>query len=195
VTGFDTSPVPLPSAAPNPSRELRGGAVLADSLVQELLAARLVGVLATLEENSMVHAIPLWYASDGEAIVFATGSRSRKVRNLRREPQATLVLHDSRPGFEVCGASIRGRVELVDGDAATALIELVHRRYVTPVAERLPVAGAFLASDDIVGRLLPESAVTWDERTSAAAGELRLAGAALPLVPTSPLVPTAPRGM
>jgi PPOX class probable F420-dependent enzyme len=189
VTGFSLSPGFHPPVAPAPSRGLTGAAVLADPLVQELLDARLVGVLTTIEPDGAVHAIPLWYASDGEAIVIATGSRSRKVRNLRRDPRATLVLHDSRPGFEVCGASIRGRVELVEGTDATALVELVHRRYVTPVGESLPATAAFLASDDIVGRLLPESVVTWDERASTAASELRLAGAALPLAPTSPRDP------
>ena len=161
-------------ASPTPSLGLTGSAVLADPLVRELLEARLVGVLATIEPDGAVHAIPLWYASEGEAIVFATGSGSRKVRNLRHDPRATLVLHDSRPGFEVCGASIRGRVELV------------HRRYVTPAGERLPAAGVFLASDDIAVRLLPDSAVTWDERASPAARELRAADAALPLEPTAP---------
>jgi len=173
-------------ASPTPSLGLTGSAVLADPLVRELLEARLVGVLATIEPDGAVHAIPLWYASEGEAIVFATGSGSRKVRNLRHDPRATLVLHDSRPGFEVCGASIRGRVELVVGDAATPLVELVHRRYVTPAGERLPAAGVFLASDDIAVRLLPDSAVTWDERASPAARELRAADAALPLEPTAP---------
>ena len=165
--------------------------MLSDRLVQELLAARLVGVLATLEDGGAVHAVPLWYSPDGDAIVFATGSGSRKVRNLRRDPRATLVLHDSRPGFEVCGASIRGRVELVEGDAAASLVERVHRRYVTRAGERLPSAGVFVASDDIAVRLLPDAAFTWDERASSAARELRDAGAALPLEPTAPRGATA----
>ena len=172
-------------AAPTPSRGLAGSDVLADPLVLELLAARLVGVLATLESNGSVHAVPLWYALDGVAIVFATGSASRKVRNLRRDPRATLVLHDSRPGFEVCGASIQGSVELVDGAAAAPLIDSVHRRYVTPEGERLPAPAEFLASDDLAVLLVPEAAFTWDERASAAARELRKTGAARALEPTT----------
>ena len=187
MTGFSRSPGFRPAdASPSPSSGLEGAAVIADPLVRELLAARLVGVLATLEPDGFVHAIPLWYALDGDAIVFATGSRSRKVRNLRRDPRATLVLHDSRPGFEVCGASIRGRVELVEGDAAKPLVERVHRRYVTPAGELLPAAGEFLASDDIAVRLFSDAAFTWDERASAAARELRVANAALPLEATTP---------
>jgi len=95
--------------APTPSRALRGpAAVLADPLVGELLGMRLVGVLSTLEQDGAIHAVPLWLVLHGDAIVFGTGSRSRKTRNLERDGRASLVLHDSRSGAEVCGASIRG---------------------------------------------------------------------------------------
>ena len=171
---------------PTPSRELRGNAVLADPLVRELLAMRLVGVLATLEPDGSVHAVPLWLALVDEAIILATGSRSRKVRNLERDPRATLVLHDSRPGFEVCGASIRGHVEIVSGVAAPVLVELVHGRYITTAGQRLSAAAEFLASDDVALRFVPEAAVTWDERGSGAARVLRAGAAAYPLEPTSP---------
>ena len=171
---------------PTPSRELRGGAVLDDPLVRELLEARLVAVLTTLEPDGTVHAIPVWYALAGDAILFATGGRSRKVRNLRRDPRATVVLHDSRPGCEVCGASIRGVVEVVEADEALPLVAQVHSRYLAPAVASLPAAAELFASDDVVLRLHPQAAVTWDERGSAAAAELRAAGAALPLEPTSP---------
>ena len=173
-------------AAPTPSRELRGEEILVDPLVCELLEGRLVGVLATLEADGSVHAVPMWLAAGDGAILLATGSRSRKVRNLERDPRATLVLHDSRPGFEVCGASIRGRVEIVRGKEAAPLVERVHRRYVTEAGESLPEAAAFLASDDVALRVVPQAAVTWDEREGPAAEALRAAGAALPLEPTEP---------
>jgi PPOX class probable F420-dependent enzyme len=166
---------------PTPSLELRGEAVLADRLVQELLAARLIGVLATLEPDGAVHAIPMWVAPADGAILLATGSRSRKVRNLERDPRATLVLHDSRSGADVCGVSIRGRVELVRGEPARPLVERVHRRYVSDAGLVLPEVREFLSFDDVAVRLIPDAAVTWDERLSAAARVLRETGAALPL--------------
>jgi PPOX class probable F420-dependent enzyme len=175
---------PLAVSDPTPSRSLHGADVLADPLVRELLHARLVGVLATAEAGGRIHAVPMWLAVDGDTLVLATGSRSRKVRNLRREPVATLVLHDSRPGFEICGASIRGRIELVAGDEARPLIELVHRRYVVAEAKTFSAVAEFLASDDVALRLRPDEAFTWDERGSEAARVLHEAGGALPLLPT-----------
>ena len=171
---------------PTPSRNFRGAAVLRDPLVQELLGKRLVGVLATIEHDGSVHAVPLWLALGDDAILVATGSPSRKVRNLERDPRATLVLHDSRPGAEVCGVSLRGRVEIVRGAAAVPLVAQVHRRYVAEAGLRLPEVAAFLGGDDVALRFLPEAAVTWDERGSDAARVLREAGAALALEPTAP---------
>jgi PPOX class probable F420-dependent enzyme len=171
---------------PTPSRELRGEAVLADRLVAELLATRLIGVLATIEPDGSVHAVPMWLAPTEGAVLFATGSRSRKVRNLQRDSRATLVLHDSRPGAEVCGASLRGHVELVRGAAATPLIERVHGRYVSEQGLSLREVHEFLSSDDLALRFVPETAVTWDQRLSPAARALRESSAALPLEPTTP---------
>jgi len=178
--------MPDASPAPTPSRTLRGHAILRDPLVRELVDARLIAVLSTLEPDGSVHAIPLWYADGGDTIVFATGSGSRKVRNVRRDPRATVTLHDSRPGMEICGASIRGTVDIVDGDAAVPLIEQVHRHYLTDGGRRLAEVVEFLVVDDVALRFSPQAAVTWDERASAAAAAVRHSGAGLELVPTSP---------
>ena len=164
---------------------LRGADVLRDPLVRELLDARLVGVLATLDPDGGVHAVAVWLAEHDGAIVFATNAGSRKVRNLERDPRATLALHDSRPGLEVCGASIRGRVTVVRGGDAVSLVELVHRRYVAAAGLELPAVAEFLEGDDVALLLEVESATTWDERGGGANAALRASGEALPLVPTS----------
>ena len=173
-------------AQPVPSRLLRGNAVLADPLVRTLLAARLVGVFCTGEADGVIHAVPMWFAAVDGRIALATSSRSRKVANLEHDDRATLVIHDSRSGTEICGVSIRGGVELVRGGGAAELVDAVHRRYVTPGGLALPAVTEFLAFDDVALLLAPDSAFTWDERANPATQALRAAGGALPLVPTSP---------
>lgn len=160
--------------------------MLVDPLVRELLNARLIAVLATLEPDGGVHAVAVWYAATDDAILFGTGSGSRKVRNLERDARATVVIHDSRPGFEVCGASIQGSVELVRGVEAEPLVSLVHMRYVTREGRRLAGPAEFLDTDDVAIVLRPVRAITWDERGSTAARELRETGSALALAPTTP---------
>jgi len=172
--------------APDPSGILRGAAVFESPLVRELLAARLVAALATLDPDGSPHVVPIWIAPRSADIVMASSSRSRKVRNLERDPRATLVVHDSRPGAEVCGASFRGRVEIARGPSATELVERVHLRYLTEAGAALPESRAFLAFDDVALVFRPDGAWTWDERDNPAASALRASGGALPLVPTSP---------
>lgn len=172
--------------APTPSRDHDARATLSDPLVRELLEARLVGVLATLRRGGGVDAVPMWYALREDTVVLATGSRSQKVRNLEADPRATLVLHDSRPGYEVCGATIVGTVEIVRSAAARPLVELVHWRYLDAASADEDSVRAFLESDDVALVLTPTSSVTWDERGSDAAEVVRARGWALPLVPTEP---------
>jgi PPOX class probable F420-dependent enzyme len=171
---------------PTPSRRLTGDEVLRDALVRELLEARLVAVLATFDSAGTIHAVPMWYAGDGDEVILATSSRSRKVRNLGHDPHATLVLHDSRSGYEVCGTSIAGTVAVVPPDRASALVELVHDRYVSAEGAADPAVKAYLESDDAALRFRPASALTWDDRQSDAALALRSRGGARPLVPTDP---------
>lgn len=159
---------------PEPARLLRGAAVFADPLVRELLGKRLVAVLATIGPEGVPHVTPLWFADGGDAILMATSSGSRKLENLGRDRRASLTLHDSKPGCDVCGVSIEGRVEVVEGPAAVPLVELVHERYVAP---DVPEVAEFLASDDVALRLVPERAWTWDQRETPAAR----AGGGLPL--------------
>jgi PPOX class probable F420-dependent enzyme len=160
--------------------------VLEDALVRELLEVRLVCVLATLDASGAIHAVPMWCAPGEGSVLLATGSGSRKVRNLERDPRATIVLHDSRAGFEVCGVSMEGMVEIVRGVAVSGIVDRVHRRYVELASEHVPEVARFLSSDDVALRFRPRSALTWDERGSEADGALRASGGALPLAPTEP---------
>jgi PPOX class probable F420-dependent enzyme len=171
---------------PTPSGRHDGVILLSQPFVQELVDARLVGVLSTYDPAGFIHSIPMWYAGMGEAVIFGTSSRSRKVRNLERDPRATLVLHDSRPGYEVCGASIAGTIEIVRGVAATPLVARVHERYLAPEALTDGAVQGFLASDDVALRFAPASALTWDERGSDASRIVRSRGWGLPLVTTEP---------
>jgi PPOX class probable F420-dependent enzyme len=177
------------SGRPEPSRRSAGTAILEKPLARELLTARLVATLATLNAGGTIHLVPMWFALDGETILLATGSRSQKVRNLDRDARATLMVHDSRAGFEVCGVSLVGRAAVVRPPDAAPLVERVHRRYVTEHGASLPPVREFLASDDVAIRFRPERTLSWDERPSHAARALAESAGAMPLEPTTPRLP------
>jgi PPOX class probable F420-dependent enzyme len=169
------------TAGPTPSGRKRGDEVLRDPLVRELLGARLIANLATLNADGTVHLVPMWFAWEDGFILLATGAGSAKVRNLERDPRATVMVDDSRAGMDVCGVSLVGSVEIVRGADAVPLVALVHRRYVGERGRGALAVREFLASDDVALRFTPAEALTWDERESEARRALAETGDAYPI--------------
>lgn len=68
------------------------------------------GKLATVRPDGRPHVQPIWFVLDGDDLVFMTGARTVKGRNLRRDPRASLVVDDETPPFAY--VRVDGRVEL-----------------------------------------------------------------------------------
>ena len=82
------------------------------------------GKLATAApDGSRVHVAPVWFLVEDGRIVFTTGERTLKGRNLRANPRAALCVDDERPPFAYVEA--RGPVTLED--AAPDLLDWATR--------------------------------------------------------------------
>lgn len=57
------------------------------------------GKVATVRRDGRPHVVPVWFALDGEDLVFTTGRDSVKGVNLRRDPRVCLCADDERPPF------------------------------------------------------------------------------------------------
>ena len=88
--------------------------------------------VATSGPGGQPHVMPVWFALDGEEVVFTTWGDSVKGRNLRRDPRAAIVVDDEVPPFAF--VHIRGRVTLSED-----LEELL--RFATAIAGRYMGAG------------------------------------------------------
>jgi PPOX class probable F420-dependent enzyme len=87
-----------------------------------------VAHLATVLPDGSPHTVPLWVGTRGDQIVFLTGPRSRKARNLRRDPRVALSLTAADNPFEP--VVIRGRVVTwLEGDAAWEIIDRIATKY------------------------------------------------------------------
>lgn len=64
--------------------------------------------VATLREDSRPHVAPVWFVMDGNDLVFTTGARSVKGKNLRRNPQLSMCVEDETPPYSFV---------LIDGEA------------------------------------------------------------------------------
>jgi PPOX class probable F420-dependent enzyme len=85
--------------------------------------------LATLLPDGSPHSIPVWAILEDGRIAFFTQSRSRKARNLDRDPRVALSVVDHENPY--CNAQIRGRVvEVVEGEPAFEVIDRISQHYI-----------------------------------------------------------------
>jgi PPOX class probable F420-dependent enzyme len=149
---------------PGSRREERD--VLGQALARELLDARLIANLATIDRDGAVHLVGMWFLWDGEALLLPTSRTTRKARNVARDPRVTVMIDDSRGGFDLRGITVIGRAELRDGEDAIAVNRLRHLKYMTESGSRLEAVDRYLATDDVTIRVVPERVSTWNLRDS-----------------------------
>jgi PPOX class probable F420-dependent enzyme len=68
------------------------------------------GKLATASPTGKPHVAPVWFVVDGDDLVFTTGERTVKGRNLRANPHAALTVDVSEYPYDF--AVVRGPVSL-----------------------------------------------------------------------------------
>jgi PPOX class probable F420-dependent enzyme len=97
--------------------------------VRELLDGTNYAHVATVLPDGAPHSIPVWAIYENGRIAFFTQSRSRKARNLARDPRVALSVVDEANPYR--NAQIRGRVvETVDGGAALEVIDRISHHYI-----------------------------------------------------------------
>ena len=106
------------------------------------------GKLATTRLDGRPHVAPIWFALDGDTIVFTTYEESLKGRTLRRDPRVALCVDDEAPPFSF--VTVEGVVEI--GQDLEAL-----RRWATVIGGRYmgeEQAEAYGARNGVPGELL-----------------------------------------
>ena len=84
--------------------------------------------MATVLPDGGPHSVPVWTGVEGDRIAFLTSPRSRKARNVERDPRVAISITDRNNPFSM--AHIRGHIaERVEGDAAWNIIDRISRKY------------------------------------------------------------------
>ena len=85
---------------------------LSDDEQRELLDSQRVVVVGSLGPRGWPHLMPLWYVPrDGEVCIY-TYAKSQKVRNLERDPRATLLIETGHEYTELRGVMIEAEAEI-----------------------------------------------------------------------------------
>jgi nitroimidazol reductase NimA-like FMN-containing flavoprotein (pyridoxamine 5'-phosphate oxidase superfamily) len=143
------------------------------AMTSEEVAAYLGGthtlVAATIGPRGWPHVVPLWYlARDGDLYAW-TFRKSQKVRNLERDPRATLQVESGRTYDQLRGVMIEAETELFSDHERVLEVGLaVYGRYVGDEHGRIPPEvrdGLSGQAPKRIGlRFRPVRTVSWDHR-------------------------------
>lgn len=115
-----------------------------------------VAVLATLRRDGSVLLSPVWHEwRDGGFDVW-TGSNDVKVRHLRRDPRASILVAESQHPLR--GIEVRGVAQIVEDDAVENAVRIASR-YLGPEKGAAYVGSG---ANAVIVRLEPGDLRVWD---------------------------------
>ncbi len=79
---------------------------------RELLESERVVVVSSIGPHGWPHSMPLWYVLRGAEIWIYTYAKSQKVKNLERDPRATLLVETGHEYGELRGVQIEAEAEI-----------------------------------------------------------------------------------
>jgi PPOX class probable F420-dependent enzyme len=103
---------------------------LTDEEQRELIECERIAVVASNGPRGWPHVMPLWYVPrEGEIWVW-TYAKSQKVKNLERDPRATLLIETGTEYNELRGVQIEAEAELIrDVDRVVGFAKELTVRY------------------------------------------------------------------
>ena len=134
----------------------------------ELLEAERVAVVSSIGPNGWPHSMPLWFVPrEGEVWIW-TYAKSQKVRNLERDPRATVLIETGHEYGELRGAMIEAEAEIHrDLGTVLAFAEELTLRYAEGISTVEGDARAALeaqAPKRVAIRFGAARTATWDHR-------------------------------
>jgi PPOX class probable F420-dependent enzyme len=131
---------------------------------QAFLAEQMTVTCATNGRDGFPHLMPLWYVLRDGRIWAWTYAKSQKVKNLERDPRATLQVETGRDYAELRGVMLRCDVTIHrDVDVVTDFAMELVERYAGG-AEGTREAFAKQAPKRVALEFVERERVTWDHR-------------------------------
>ena len=146
----------------------RAAIKLGEDEQRQLIESERVVIVSSLGRNGWPHSMPLWYVPrDGEVWIW-TYAKSQKVRNLERDPRATLLIETGHEYTELRGMMIEAEAEIHrDLEVVSAFGRQLTVRYSEGIQSVEGDAAAALqaqAAKRVAIRFHPRRTATWDHR-------------------------------
>jgi PPOX class probable F420-dependent enzyme len=141
---------------------------LSDEDARALLDEERIAVVSSLGPRGWPHSMPMWFvARDGEVWVW-TYAKSQKVRNLDRDPRATVLVETGREYGELRGLMIEAEAAVHrDFETVIGFAEELTARYAEGISSVEGDARAALeaqAPKRVAIQFRPVRTATWDHR-------------------------------
>jgi len=115
-----------------------------------------VAVLATLRKDGSVLLSPVWHGWRDGGFDIWTGAEDVKVRHLRRDPRASILVAESR--YPLRGIEVRGIAQIVEDDAVGTAVRIASRYIGSENGASYVGSGA----NAVIVRLEPGDLRVWD---------------------------------
>ena len=119
--------------------------------------------LATIDKDGYPHVVAMNYFARDGAFYMTSYGKAQKVLNVRRNPKVALMVEVGDEYSELRGVMIRGRCEILEGEAAVrAAFE--GRAVAQANPGRMNPGAATSAPKRVVLKIVPEKVISWDHR-------------------------------
>ena len=149
-----------------PSR--RDQITLSEAEQAELLDSERVVIVSSLGPRGWPHSMPMWFTVRAGELWVWTFAKSQKVRNLERDPRATLLVEAGHEYTELRGIQIEAHAELIrDTPTVAQFGKELAIRYAEGIDAIEGDAAAALeaqAAKRVAIRFEPKRTATWDHR-------------------------------
>jgi len=138
---------------------------MSDAELARFLDDQRVVSCASVGPDGWPHVMPLWYVMRDTSLWVWTYAASQKVRNLERDPRATLLIEAGEDYGELRGAMFKTRADIErDPDLVTALGLALYVRYHAEVSHDLRQSVVRQAAKRVGIRFTLGERATWDHR-------------------------------
>ncbi len=114
--------------------------------------------IATVDKNGMPHNVPVCHVMDGDRIYFATGKKSKKIKNLEENGKVALVCDEySEIWSYLKGVFVQGKTRVISkGPEFRKLRKMLYQKYTLYEAEAPIEEG-----NTVIVEIIPQNIVSW----------------------------------
>jgi len=144
----------------------RGLIAMTDDEIVGFLDEQRTVICATIGPNGWPHLMPLWFVTRGDHVWAWTFAKSQKVKNLERDPRATLQIETGDEYQHLRGVMIESRVT-IHRDTGLVLefgLELFERYGSTTAGPEFVEVVRAQAAKRVALEFAPRRIASWDHR-------------------------------